>query len=81
MKKKGIEDVKNSKYFSVWDIIPYAIVLVVAAVLILVFLLPLKEKMKGVYVEFGGKGKITSFCFFEEFLHCGGVVQQYLGKK
>ena len=48
MKKKGIEDVKNSKYFAVWDIIPYAIVLVVAAAFILCFPLSGKVKLEGV---------------------------------
>ena len=67
MKKKGIEDVKNSKYFSVWDIIPYAIVLVVAAVLMLVFLLPEKEKMNGFYVEYGENVILTYGFSSDEF--------------
>ncbi len=62
MKKRSVEDVKNGKYFSVWDIIPYAVVLVVAVALMLVFLLPDKEKMSGFYVEYG-ETRILSYDF------------------
>ncbi len=54
MRKKTIEDVKNSKYFTAWDIVPYVVVLAVAVVLLLVFLLPGKEQMTGFYVECAG---------------------------
>lgn len=67
MKKKSIEDVKNSKYFSVWDIIPYAVVLIVAAVLMLVFLLPEKDSMNGFYVEYGENRILTYDFSSDEF--------------
>lgn len=62
MKKKGIEDVKNSKYFSLWDIIPYLCVIAVAVVLMLVFLLPEKQPMSDVYVVYGDS-RVMSYDF------------------
>lgn len=50
MKKNGIDDVKKSKYFTLWDIVPYLCVLAVAVALLLVFLLPEKSEMTGFYV-------------------------------
>lgn len=62
MKKKGVEDVKNSKYFSPWDIIPYLCVVVVAVVLMLIFLLPDKQPMSDFYVEYGDS-RVMSYDF------------------
>lgn len=62
MRKKSIEDVKNSKYFSPWDLVPYIAVLAVAVVLMLVFLLPDKSEMNGFYAEYGEQ-KVMSYDF------------------
>lgn len=59
MNKKGVEDVKKSKYFTLWDIIPYLCVLAVAVTLLLVFLLPEKDDISGFYVEYGDKSVLT----------------------
>ncbi len=65
MKKKGIEDVKNSKYFSIWDTIPYLCVVVVAVVLMLVFLLPKKQIVSDFYVDYGDS-RVMSYDFDED---------------
>ena len=72
MKKKGVEDVKKSKYFSVWDVIPYVTVVVVAVALLLVFLLPEKQEMTRFYVVYGDT-EILSFDFDkDEFVFTEG---------
>lgn len=62
MQKKGIEDVRKSKCFTLWDLVPYAVVLAVAVALMLAFLLPKKENMTGFYVEYGDQ-EILSYDF------------------
>lgn len=62
MKKHSIEDVRKSKYFSVWDIIPYICVLAVAVTLMLVFLLPEKPLMTDFYVTYGDS-RVMSYDF------------------
>lgn len=59
MRKNGIDDVKKSKYFTLWDIVPYLCVLAVAVVLLLVFLLPSKSDMTGFYVMHDDKTVLT----------------------
>ncbi len=87
MKKKGIEDVKNSKYFSPWDIVPYLCVVVVAVVLMLVFLLPEKQLMTDFYVVYGD-ARVMSYDFdsdayeveegFADGVKISGISQGYL---
>lgn len=62
MKSRGVDDVKKSKYFTPWDLIPYAAVIAIAVVLLLAFLLPAKESMTGFYVEYGDK-RMMSYDF------------------
>lgn len=80
MKKQSVEDIKKSKYFSVWDIIPYAVVLVVAVVLMLVFLLPDKEKMSGFYVEYGEVRILTYDFSSDEFSVADGYAANVVVK-
>ena len=65
MKKKNIEDVKKSKYFTLWDIVPYACVLLIAVALLPIFLLPGKDDMKGFRVVYGDK-EIMSYDFAKD---------------
>ncbi len=65
MKKKNIEDVKNSKYFTLWDIVPYACVLVIAVALLFIFFLPGKDDMKGFRVVYGDT-EIMSYDFAKD---------------
>lgn len=62
MKKKGIEEVKNGKYFTLWDLIPYLLIAAIAVTLLLVFLLPQKEDMTVFYVMHGDE-RVMSYDF------------------
>lgn len=77
MKKKNIEDVKKSKYFTLWDIVPYACVLVIAVALLLVFLLPDKDDMKGFTVVYDD-AEIMSYDFDkDEFYFSDGFENSF----
>ena len=62
MKKKGIEEVKNGKYFTLWDLIPYLLIAAIAVALLLVFHLPQKQNMTVFYVMHGDE-KVMSYDF------------------
>ena len=60
MSLKKIEQIKDKKWFSVWDLIAYGAVIAIAVVLILVFTLSGdKSQMEGFYVSYGGERVFT----------------------
>ena len=60
MSLKKIEQVKNSKWFSIWDLVAFGIILITAVALILAFTLGRdKSELSGFSVSFRGETVLT----------------------
>lgn len=60
MSLKKIEQIKEGKWFRVWDIIVYAVILVTVTALILAFTLGRdKSSLQGFYISYGGERVLT----------------------